>query len=121
MDQEKMVYSSLLRYKEGGRMNQGNLIRMARSVGINNPLTMTMSAVRCGLQVCAIKCKDLRKTGWLLRRQHLRARCDAAQEKEDNAALSANLTIIKREQDKSFWCRLRLAMGKKRGRSVTSV
>jgi hypothetical protein len=82
---------------------------------------MTTAAIKLGLQVCEIKCKDLQKTGWLLCQQHLRARCDIARQKEDKSAILAILAIIKRERDKSFWSWLRFTMGRKKGRSVTSV
>ena len=118
---QKMVYNSLLLLRQGRKKNKGNITRMACGVGISRPMHLTVEEIRTGLRVCKTKCKDLRKTGWLLRRQHLKARCDSARAQEDHLALRNILAIIRRERDKSFWSRLRCALGKKRGRSVSLV
>lgn len=117
----KIVLSSIVAFKKGARKNQGNLVRLARRAGIDRPLSMSLLEATTKLQICSAKCDVLRKTGWLIRRQHLRDRCDEARSREDTVALNRILAIIKREQDKAFWSRLRYKTGKKRGRSVSSV
>lgn len=116
-----MIYSSLLQLKDGRKKNRSNLLRMAKGAGSPHPLWLSRNELLLGLQVCEVKCKDLRKTGWVLRRQHLHSRCNWVHEDNDLPALGKVLAIIHREQDKAFWTRLRFALGKKRGRSVSSV
>ena len=46
---QHLAYSSLLHYKEEGKQNRGNLIQLARSVGISNPLALPKAEVKLGL------------------------------------------------------------------------
>ena len=110
-----------LTWKSGKRWNEGNLRRLAKRVDIHNPFRMSAQELTKQLRVCEDKCRVLKRTGWLARRRFLRERCEHAQRKEDFEATEKILAIIKREQDKTFWGRLRYAMGKKKGRSVSAV
>ena len=89
----KMVYNSLLLLRQGRKKNKGNITRMACGVGISRPMHLSVEEIRTGLQVCKSKCKDLPKTGWLLRQQHLKAQCDSARAHEDHLALQNILAI----------------------------
>ena len=111
----KMVYSLLLFLRLGRKKNRGNLIRLACSAGILNPLRLSVKEIRTGLRVCKIKCKDLQKTGWLRCRQNLHSCCDSARAQEDHVALCNILAIIRKECDKAFWSCLQCTLRRKRG------
>jgi hypothetical protein len=117
----KMVLSSIVAFKLEAKKNRGNLVRLAQQAGIDNPLSMSLPEAKTKLQICNTKCELLQKTGWLLRRQHLRERCEDARTREDAETLHQILAIIKHEQDKASWSRLRLKTGKRHGRSVSLV
>ena len=115
------VYRSLLTWKLGKRRNMGNLRRLAKRVDIQDPFRLSTQELTKRLRVCEDKCTALKRTGWLARRRFLRERCQQAQQRQDFETTEKILAIIKREKDRAFWGRLRFAMGKKRGRSVSTV
>ena len=115
------VYRSLLQFMAGRRKNKGNLRRLARRVGIARPFQMSQEELKIRLRTCKGKCQALKKTGWLARRRFLRARSLEAQQQEDYATAEKILSLIKHERDRAFWGRLRYAMGKKRGRSMSRI
>jgi len=115
------VYRALLKNKAGRIRHSGNLVRAARQVGIVDTLRIPEQVIRERLEDCYRKAELLKKTGWILRRRHLRKRCQEAEEQGDSATVQQILAIIKREKDRAFWGRIQFAFGKKRGRSVSSV
>lgn len=115
------VYHALPQRQAGQRKNQGNLLRTAKRVGIENSLQMSAEEIRLQLKICENKCSTLKCTGWLVRRRFLLDRCKCAQEKHDKSTVEKLLALIKREKDRAFWSRLQTALGKKRGRSVSTV
>jgi hypothetical protein len=115
------VYRSRLQARDGRRKNIGNLRRLAKRVGIKNPMQLNLREIRTRLRVCENKCQQLKRTGWFARRKFLRERSAAAMVKEDFDTANKILAIIQREKDRRFWGGLRFAMGKKRGKSVSMV
>ncbi len=81
----------------------GNLKRLAKRVGILDPLQKSVVELKTCLKACEEKCESLKKTGWRARRRFLRERSSAAIEKEDYRTAEKILALIKREQARSFW------------------
>ena len=115
------IYSSLLQHQAGRIKNPGNLARAARRAGIANPLSLSTGQLQVRITVCLGKSELLKKAGWLERRRFLREKCSEARVQEKWDLACQILKLIRREQDKAFWGRLRQALGRKRGRSVSSV
>ena len=115
------VYRALLKNKAGKIKHRGNLVRAARRVGIVDPLRISEQVLRERVDECYKKAEYLKKTGWLLRRRHLHAKCEEAAERGDSETVKQILALIKREKERAFWGRIRFAFGKKQGRSVSTV
>ena len=115
------IYRSLLQYRAGRIKNRGNLERSAWRMGIVNPLHISEEELQARLRICLRKTESLKKSGWLERRRFLQSKCQEAQDREKFHLATQLLALIRREQEKAFWGGLRFALGKKKGRSVTSV
>jgi len=84
-------------------------------------LRISEQVLRERVDECYKKAELLKKTGWLLRRRHLLAKCEEAAERGDGETVKQILALIKREKERAFWGRIRFAFGKKQGRSVSTV
>ena len=102
--------------------NKGNLKRIARRVGVRNPLGLPLSEIKARLEHYKEKCNYYRRHGKKYRRRHLENRLDEVREREDQEAENRILAIIKREKDRIFWRRLNFALGRHtKGCSVMEV
>ncbi len=108
-------YRLLLKYHAGRIHNRGNLKRAARRCGIKYPLSLSIKEIYLRLQSCVAQCEYFHQNGRYYRKKHLYRRLNAAQEREDEKAVSQILTIIQREKERSFWWRINYLLGKPRG------
>ena len=117
----RQVYVSLLRRLEGKIRNRSNLRRSAQRCGIAKPLRLTKGEILQRLRICEEKCKYFARHGHRYRREHLMKRLSVAKERHNREAEEKILAIIQREKERSFWRRMRFALSKRKGRSVTMV
>ena len=80
-----------------------------------------MAELKARLEVCAERNNYFRKHGGRYQKKHLLRRVKAAREESKEDVAAKILAIIKREQDRAFWWRLKYTCGKVKGRSPTSV
>ena len=118
---KKQVYQTLLKGKAGWKINKGNLRRKARRCKVAGSFRLTAQEIYHKLEESKEKCHYFLKHGKRYRRKHLHRRLRVARDKEDTEAERRILEIIQREKDKQFWRRLRYALGKVRGGSVSEV
>ena len=82
---------------------------------------MPLAEVRLRLKECKKKCNYFRKHGHRHRRRHLSDHLKNAKSRCDEEAERRILEIIGREKQRSYWRRLRFAVGKPKGRSARVV
>ena len=88
---------------------------------MTGPFRLTVPEIYKKLEESKEKCNYFLKHGKRHRRKHLHRRLRAARDREDEAAEQQILQIIQREKDKQFWRRLKYALGKVKGGSVSEV
>jgi len=77
--------------------------------------------VKARLKLCQDHCSYYRTHGRHFRRRYLKERADKAREEGNEEAEKEILGIIKRENERSFWRRVKYAMKKQSGGSVRVV
>ncbi len=118
---QAQVYYSLLRLHQGKIKNRGDLKRTAQRSNIPNPLGLTVAEILERLKACKKECLFYQEHGQRFRRKHLNNQLKIAQEKEDEEAITKIGAVIQREQQRSFWRKLKYVTGKKQRCSATSV
>jgi hypothetical protein len=116
------VYRSFLRWHARKIRNRRNLKCTTRRCQINALFQFSVKDIKLRLAICKEKCNYFCKHGKHHCQQHLNHCLKAAQEWEDEATERQILTLIKREKDRAFWCKLNFALGKHIcGRNVREV
>ncbi len=109
------VYKLLLRYHQGRIRNRANLGWTARRCRILNCLQIPVESLLQKIEVCHEKCNYFRKHGRRYCTKHLHSCANAARDRGDDRKAQEILDIIQWERDRSFWRKMNLSLGKKRG------
>ncbi len=115
------VYRSLLRAAYGVRGNHGNLRRSALQAGITSPFALTAGEIEARIEICLQHCEYYKTYGKDYRKRHLQDRLKAAKDNGEEVVENQILGIIKHEQERGFWRKLKFKMGKASGGSVQMV
>ena len=115
------VYRSLLHWHSGKIKNKANLWWATWRCGILDPFLLTIQDIKIWIQEYKTQCKYYKKHSCRFHYQHLNEYLDRAPDHHDIKAEQKILLIISNKKQWSFWGHLNYSLGRKKGRSVSSV
>ncbi len=111
IDLRRRAYVNMEAWHKGDKTRNGNVFRAAARAGIKNPNSLT--AKECSARAAAC-CKLIKKRGseaHQLQRTHLYNRYELASDLRDRAKKAKIKEIIKREEQRDGWRRIKRATG----------
>jgi hypothetical protein len=85
------------------RSSGGNVFRVARKAGIDNPRALTLQECWAGVKACKKFMKEQEEPANSLQREHLQSRYKLASDLKDTTKCAKIMDIIKHEEQLDEW------------------
>jgi hypothetical protein len=111
IDRRRRAYVNMEAWHKGEKTTNGNVFRAAWRAGIKNPKSLTAEECAAGAETCRKLIKEKGPEAHQLRRSHLYNRYELASNLKNREKSIKIKEIIKREEQRDGWRRIKRATG----------